>query len=258
MSVLKKDFVDRRFVAEMLRYEFDISFAGWPVANSYLVRRYFHHSPPFVRHGALALKGWAKMTNVASRGMLTSYTMQTLWLYYLLTAGKVEWVDPNTVPHPAELPVEPEYTPLPECDPFELGFEVAEFFRFYDRHFKYEEEVASLNRPRRSTRADLDWHFEKTGEGETLENYLFCIEDPDRKVGAGGLNMGRALTRPRFEMVKGELSKALKHMLLTTPQTCSDPAMLFRRRSADEARDRKRTERKAATSETRNYLGRGG
>ena len=232
-----KDFPDRTLVPEMLRYNFDVSFAGYSVTNSYLIRHYLL-SDPMVRHGAMMLKSWGKANNVGwgGAGYLTSYAMTILWLYFLLVTRQVRWVDPASVPHACDLPLAPAYVPLAQADPVQLGHMMLEFYRFYSEEFDYEREVASLNRPRRSTRKDLEWTF-------TVKDpfhYLFCIEDPYEQVGAGGLNLGRHLDEKKFKTVRSEFAKAVKMMLAHDPTSAPDSAMSGVRRPELRDRDQER------------------
>jgi hypothetical protein len=76
-DVVTADFADRRVVPELLRFQWDVSFAGFSVANSYLLRHYLlgASSPRWTHHGSLALKRWARRSHVANAhlGYLTPY-----------------------------------------------------------------------------------------------------------------------------------------------------------------------------------------
>jgi DNA polymerase sigma len=200
----------------MYRFNWDITFAGYSVINSYLIRKYLHSGPSYVRHGALALKKWGKASGaIRPASFLTSYSVTILWIYYLLVTHQVQWIDVNAIPHAADLPRYPDYAHLSDADPIQLSTALFGFFHFYAHVFDFQSEVASLNRPRRSTRHDVGWRFQEKNNHQ----YRMCIEDP-YEVPDVGLNLGRHMNQERVEILKREFESALRS--LTVPMESTD------------------------------------
>eukprot|EP00760_Papus_ankaliazontas_P036223 PhM_4_TR8257/c0_g1_i1/m.49338/K14079/PAPD4, GLD2; poly(A) RNA polymerase GLD2 len=212
-------------VPELQRMAFDCSFMGYGIKNSYLLRAYMHSGPEYVRPAALAIKHWGKATTIG-RGVhhyLTSYALNIMFVYFLLATRTVEWIDPFSMPHPMQMPRYPTYSPLPACCPEDVGRILHEYFKFY-AGFNFEQEMVSLNRPRRSYRQDIGW------DSSTMKdnyNYLFCIEDPYEHVHENGLNLGRHLTKVKLDKLKQEFQLAVDAIArYSSPDVSGDRALI--------------------------------
>jgi len=203
-------------IHELLRFSFDITFLGYAVRNSYLIRKYLH-DPNGPRAGVsrlcqMALKRWGKLTEigVGAKGNLTSYAVTIMWIYYLLRTGQVGWFDPWLIPDAMHLPQYPEYSPLPDAIDYEsVAAQLYEFFQFYQK-IDYNQEVISLSRNRVTTRDDIGWHDRK----RERFHFNLCIEDPYED----DLNCARRIDPKKFDWYMRLLMEATKVMQMN-PET---------------------------------------
>jgi hypothetical protein len=253
-DLVTADFADRRSVPALLRFQWDVSFAGYSAVNSYLIRHYLRGpaSPAWVQHGSLVLKRWARRTHVANAqlGFLTPYAITIMWCYYLLVTRQLQWLDPAAIPVPSQLPLLPPpalnspgnaQLQLSDQDHEALTYNLVNFFRFFTglttpstalktlealqasgtkpAGFRSDCEVVSLSRPRRSVRDDIGWDHRLSMKGGDMPGFLMCIEDPYELIGEGGLNLGRHLTQRKLDFINEKVSRALKTILLSEPAT---------------------------------------
>ena len=219
-NLYSRSFANSEDLPELLRFSFDITFLGYAVRNSYLIRKYLHdpQGPTVSRLCQLAIKRWGKFTEfgVGAKGNLTSYGMTILWIYYLLRTGQLGWYDPWFIPDAIALPRYPDYTPWPDRIAYEeLGSQLFEFFRFYST-FDWKNEVISLSRTRASTRDDVKWHDRK----RERFHYVMCIEDPyeddlncARRIDGRKLGWFRELIARAMIILQGPPGQNLNHFL---------------------------------------------
>ena len=193
---------------ELLRFSFDITFLGYAVRNSYLIRKYLNdpNGPSVSRICQMAIKRWGKVTEfgVGAKGNLTSYGMTIMWIYFLLRTGQVGWFDPWKIPDALFLPQYPDFIPFDENIDYEaVASHLHEFFKFYAK-FDFRNEVISLSRCRNTTRDDVRWGFLKREKF----HYQMCIEDPYED----DLNCARRIDGRKLDWFKDLCLKAVQHM----------------------------------------------
>eukprot|EP01062_Namystynia_karyoxenos_P065274 TRINITY_DN5872_c0_g2_i1.p1 TRINITY_DN5872_c0_g2~~TRINITY_DN5872_c0_g2_i1.p1 ORF type:complete len:646 (+),score=213.62 TRINITY_DN5872_c0_g2_i1:86-2023(+) len=197
--------------------QWDLSLRLYGVRNSHLLRRYFVDTPcSQFRIAGIAVKIWARTQGINDprKGMLSSYAVTLMYLYYLLRADKVSWIDPETVDLADCMPV-PGLEPIEAPDEVTLA-QAAEsfvgFLYYYTHEFKWHCEVISVSRGARKQLQELVPVLQKE-LGWTVENntivdrgncvrYFLRIEDPYEAAdplpsgdpGRGKLNVGRKIT----------------------------------------------------------------
>ena len=207
-------------VPEILRFSFDLTFLGYAVRNSYLIRQYLHdpNGPNVSRVCQMAIKRWGKTTGfgVGAKGNLTSYGMTILWIYFLLRTEQIGWFDPWKIPDALFLPKYPNYAPFEGNMDYEaIARQLKEFFTFYST-FDFHNEVISLSRPRSSTRTDVRWNYLK----KEKFHFNMCIEDPyeddlncARRIDARKLEWFKETCRKAIQVMEGSPDSNLKDLL---------------------------------------------
>jgi hypothetical protein len=210
---------------ELFHVDFDLSFRTFGIRNSYLLRSYLmaHRCG---RAGALVLKDWSKQSGVNNsiNGFLTSYAVNILWIYFLVTKGHVPYVAPQSIPQSLSTqchskdpqyeelvpPTVAEDTAAMSALHKEMGHLLYEFFAFYCFEFDWEHHVVSLNREGITTKDDLGWtERDEVRLSKRNVRYLMCIEDPYEE----NLNLGRHLGENRSRKVMAELQRGLASMV---------------------------------------------
>ena len=215
---------------QLFGIDFDLSFRVFGIRNSFLLRQYLT-SHPCGRPGALVLKDWSKAAGVndSMHGLLTSYAINILWIYFLVTKEHVAYVDPKSIPEnvtPATDP-DPPYNELFDPNLSEaakgqlyeqMGQLLLEFFAFYALEFDWNANVVSLNRPGVTPKAAIGW----LSTQETLLSkhpgknvrYSMCIEDPYED----DLNLGRHLGVNRSAKLMAEFRRGFISLLRDNPE----------------------------------------
>eukprot|EP01061_Rhynchopus_euleeides_P027116 TRINITY_DN44162_c0_g1_i1.p1 TRINITY_DN44162_c0_g1~~TRINITY_DN44162_c0_g1_i1.p1 ORF type:complete len:606 (+),score=158.27 TRINITY_DN44162_c0_g1_i1:172-1989(+) len=193
----------------------DISLKYFGVRNSALLRKYFTKAS--LKLAAVAVKIWSKQAGVNDprTGLLSSYSLMIMFVYYLLVKGKVEYVDPASIGEHTDLPSLPDWLPPTVSDDVSrqaAGYLIG-FFHFYTTEYEWDTTVISLNsdpqhHPR--TKESMGW----TTENEIVVDransvrYFVCVEDPyeagdhPRLPEGTPLNLGRKITNHRALFVQ--------------------------------------------------------
>eukprot|EP01064_Diplonema_japonicum_P030306 TRINITY_DN5135_c1_g1_i1.p1 TRINITY_DN5135_c1_g1~~TRINITY_DN5135_c1_g1_i1.p1 ORF type:complete len:406 (+),score=55.15 TRINITY_DN5135_c1_g1_i1:43-1218(+) len=90
------------------------------------------------------LKRWGKLTGVVP-GVLDSYSLTLMVIYFLLMKDEITWLDPSNVKDPYPPPTEVQYPYLTSQDREQLLLLFPKFFFFYAYEFNYDATVISLS-----------------------------------------------------------------------------------------------------------------
>ena len=174
-------------VPSAFKTHWDISLKYFGVRNSALIRRYFVSSP--IKLAAVTIKVWSKQSGVNDprTGLLSSYSLMIMYIYYLLCTKQASYVDPNTIGDYTDLPA------LPTIDDPTGGisdeaidkafFYIYGFFKFYTLDFDWDKTVVSLNQDpcvQVKTKESMNWTHDKeiVVDRANSVRYFVCIEDP--------------------------------------------------------------------------------
>jgi len=200
--------------------DFDISCGVNGIRNTALIRAYMQQSM-LVRAGSVFIKTWSKRCGVnnPSKGFLTSYAVNVLWIYFLLRQGEVRFVDPaafaGKLPEPPSchddftalyMSMRPEEEDVPAFDQL-LGDLLHRFFVYYASQFDWWTQVVTLLEEAPVTKAQRGWTAAKEVRDAELKDrvwYRACIEDPFEK----NLNLGRHLSDVKTRTVISEFAYA--------------------------------------------------
>ena len=210
--------------------KWDLSCRLYGVQNSNLLRKYL--SQRHVRIAAAAIKLWSKKCRINDPrvGLLSSYAVAMMYIYFLIRTDVVEWIDPESITL-EECPNIPPFSnpPGPSSPAVEAlaGKLFVGFIAFYSEEFNWEEHVVSINSPNVITKEKLGWT--KTAEiiverGSSIR-YDFCIEDPYEmadptpwgKPRSGRLNVTRKITAHRSLIIHKKIIAAFRY--LQDPET---------------------------------------
>eukprot|EP00667_Euglena_gracilis_P001662 EG_transcript_1661 len=182
---------------------FDISLSSWcGVRNSALIRKYVE-AHPMVQPLAIAVNGWSKWAaiNDAPNGLLNSYTLLLMLIYFLLRIGEVDLIPIDT---PLELVPQPAYRPpsLQPSDHERLGRLAVWFFHFYTHDFRWDADVVCIRTSALVTRAFKGWLTAPLAVEDPFETHLNTArnlgEHPCRLVKAAFEQSLDALLRGQF------------------------------------------------------------
>ncbi|KNH06476.1 RNA editing 3' terminal uridylyl transferase [Perkinsela sp. CCAP 1560/4] len=203
---------------ELSTIDFDLSFHGDGIRNSWLIRKYLS-AHALARHGALYIKRWAKARGInnGKKGYLCSYAFVIMWIYFLVFGEKlIPFIDPESIPM---LPMECKnlsqlHIPLPKIDKKQtlLGELILHFFYYYTTQFDWAKDVVSLCRENGTTRAEIGWNM--TLSRRSTYHYM-CIEDPYKD----DLNLARNLTEGRASETIRRLNEWISSVLFRVKST---------------------------------------
>eukprot|EP01060_Flectonema_neradi_P033564 TRINITY_DN5669_c1_g1_i1.p1 TRINITY_DN5669_c1_g1~~TRINITY_DN5669_c1_g1_i1.p1 ORF type:complete len:586 (+),score=77.72 TRINITY_DN5669_c1_g1_i1:44-1801(+) len=205
--------------------KWDLSCRLFGVRNSNLLRRYL--SQRHVRIAAAAVKLWSKKCRINDPrvGLLSSYAVALMYVYYLIRTGVVEWIDPASVSLELCPNIPPFSTPpgtaTPEVEA-QAGKLFVGFIAFYGGQYNWEQHVISINSPKIVTKEELGWTKDAqiiVDRGNCVR-YELCIEDPYEKADPtpwgdprpGRLNVTRKITAHRSLTIHRKIIAAFKHL----------------------------------------------
>eukprot|EP01064_Diplonema_japonicum_P003107 TRINITY_DN1204_c12_g1_i1.p1 TRINITY_DN1204_c12_g1~~TRINITY_DN1204_c12_g1_i1.p1 ORF type:complete len:645 (+),score=86.35 TRINITY_DN1204_c12_g1_i1:233-2167(+) len=197
-------------VPNVFRMQWDLSLKFFGVRNSALIKKYLIQ--PEHRLVAVAVKIWSRKSGINDprAGLLSSYAIVIMYVYYLLCTSQVDWIDPNSI-NLSEVRARPSFKARKERPDAAIGNILYGFFQFY-ASFGWDHCVISLNTDPRSqpvTKKSMHWVTKNEVIVDRANSVRFhvCIEDPYEQaeaafVGPGKLNLGRKVTLIRALRVR--------------------------------------------------------
>jgi hypothetical protein len=199
---------------ELYFVPFDISASKtFSIQNSLLFRGYIAQSE-IVRFGIMKVKDWGKHSGVIApkSGLLSSYSLSLLWIYYLLQVGEVHFIDPiNDIDPRAQ--TQPRFIPLGEISGeqvLRLGELLHGFYRFYGMEFDWDLHVVSIGsefrRGQKVYKRELGWEVNvyRGKNPPTSRHRCLCIQDPYEL----DLNLGKGLSLEKMPKVLAKFRTA--------------------------------------------------
>eukprot|EP01064_Diplonema_japonicum_P020598 TRINITY_DN30205_c0_g1_i1.p1 TRINITY_DN30205_c0_g1~~TRINITY_DN30205_c0_g1_i1.p1 ORF type:complete len:584 (+),score=116.74 TRINITY_DN30205_c0_g1_i1:114-1754(+) len=187
----------------------DMSCRLFGVRNSNLLRMYLQK--PHLRMAAVAVKIWSKKVKINDPrvGLLSSYAVALMFVYYLIHTKQVEHIDPESV-QLETCPQIPDFIPPPRHNP-EFSEKVGEaflgFVNYYACVFNWEDDVIAINTGEVVKKQSIGWtseHAIHVDRGNSVHYYI-RIQDPYELADPtpwgderpGHLNVTRKITKHR-------------------------------------------------------------
>ena len=207
-----------RPIVEIYFVKMDISASNFfAIRNTMLLGTYVRQWRP-LRYGILLLKKWGRRSGVidARHGMLSSYSMTILWIYFLLhRTSFLTFLPPESIAKEGHPPAPIQWLPVEGDDVLtdtffhELGAALLSFFYFYAFEFDWLVNVVTITEaPNVLVRkVTLDWHeVASLGLAHQFETVM-CIQDPYELE----LNLGKGIRREMAGKIASEFASAYQH-----------------------------------------------
>eukprot|EP01059_Diplonema_ambulator_P013405 TRINITY_DN23927_c0_g4_i1.p1 TRINITY_DN23927_c0_g4~~TRINITY_DN23927_c0_g4_i1.p1 ORF type:complete len:643 (+),score=144.32 TRINITY_DN23927_c0_g4_i1:825-2753(+) len=218
-------------IPNVFRTQWDLSLKFFGVRNSCLIKKYL--PLPEHRLAAVAVKIWSRKSGINDPrvGLLSSYAVIILFIYYLLCTSQVEWIDPQGISL-VDVKPRPLFESPKERADADPGAVLFGFFGFYATQFDWDNTVITLNRDPRVgavTKKSLGWVAQNEVIVDRANSVRFhiCIEDPYEQAEPatlGSLNLGRKVTHLRSLKVRDAFVQAFEQCF-TSPDI--SPSELF-------------------------------
>eukprot|EP01061_Rhynchopus_euleeides_P002243 TRINITY_DN11718_c1_g2_i3.p2 TRINITY_DN11718_c1_g2~~TRINITY_DN11718_c1_g2_i3.p2 ORF type:complete len:382 (+),score=114.43 TRINITY_DN11718_c1_g2_i3:409-1554(+) len=211
----------------------DMSARLYGVRNSQLLRRYLEE--PHHRIAAAAVKIWSKKIRINDPrvGLLSSYSIALMFVYYLVQKGRVAFIEPETIDL-AQAAALPRYIESPDLDTNEkksqmalkVGQAFVGFITFYCFEFNWDTDIISLLQPGVVSKKQRGWteaNSIRVDRGNSVRYHL-GVEDPYEKADptpwgesqSGMLNVTRKITEFRCLEIHQKFIKTFNNLGDTT------------------------------------------